>query len=175
MTLTANLMPRMILVTVTLVVARRPRLVIMGGIRPVVGEMPVGHHLHRPVPVGTRRVAGAMTAEHPRRLTLVGTITIDKTTAAAVMVEIVVSPPRGIVGAATRFRGLHLVGATSVAVRVRVHVHPRVRRHVERAYETGTVLVITTAEEMIHETNTGIAGADAGCLLFCARTMSSRL
>jgi hypothetical protein len=62
------------------------------------------------------------------------------------MAEIVGNPRGGIVAAATpsRSRGLRLVDATSV---------PRL---VERADETGigTVLVITNAEEMIHETDT---------------------
>jgi len=39
---------------------------------------------------------------------------------------------------------------------VRVHA----LRHTKRAHRTGTVLVITTAEEMIHRTDTGIAGID---------------
>ena len=36
----------------------------------------------------------------------------------------------------------------------------RVLCHAERAYGTGTVLVITGAEEMVHGTDTGIAGVD---------------
>lgn len=32
--------------------------------------------------------------------------------------------------------------------------------HAERAHETGAVLVITTAEEMIHGTDTGIVGVE---------------
>jgi len=83
-------------------------------------------------------------------------------TAVAVMAEIVVSLPRGIVGAvATRFRGVPLVvGATSVNVSVRRHVGIT---HGTHGTGTGTVLVNvnTTVNEMVHETGTGIAGADA--------------
>ena len=35
-----------------------------------------------------------------------------------------------------------------------------VLRHAERVHGTGTVLVITTAEEMVHETDTGTAGVN---------------
>ena len=35
-----------------------------------------------------------------------------------------------------------------------------VLRHAERAHGTGTILVITTAEEMIHGADTGTAGVD---------------
>jgi hypothetical protein len=77
--------------------------------------------------------------------------TIDGATVEVVTGIIVAShhppPPGGIVGAATRSRGRHLVRV-------------RVLRHAERAHGTGTVLVISIAEEMIHETNTGIAGVD---------------
>jgi MA3 domain len=152
------------------------------GTRPAVGEMTVGHHLHHHAAfVGTRRAAhrSAMTAgRHRRRLALAGMMT------AAVMVEIVVSPLRGIVDAATRFRGLlhlTLVGVTSGNVSVR-----RRRRHVERAHVTGTgtvvlvhlpvlVLVIMIAGEMIHGRGTGIADADADglSLTFCVRFVYS--
>jgi hypothetical protein len=71
--------------------------------------------------------------------------------------EIVGSLRGGIVGAATRSRGLRLVeDATSV------NANASVPRLVERAHEIGIgtvlVLVITNAEEMIHGTDTGIAG-----------------
>jgi hypothetical protein len=56
-------------------------------------------------------------------------------------------PSGGIVGTATQSRGRHLV---------------RVLRHAKRAHGTGTILVITTAEEMAHGTDTGIAGVDEG-------------
>jgi len=73
--------------------------------------------------------------------------------------EIVGSPRGGIVGAATRSRGLRLVeDATSV----NANASASVPRLVERAREIGIgtvlVLVITNAEEMIHGTDTGIAG-----------------
>ena len=47
----------------------------------------------------------------------------------------------------TWYQGCHLV---------RVHA----LCHAERAHRTRTVLVITTAEEMIHRTDTGIVGVD---------------
>jgi len=72
-------------------------------------------------------------------------------TAAPAMGEIATSLLRGIVDAASQFRGRRrLVGATSVSVSVRRH-----------GRAPGTVIVITIAEEMIHGTGTGIAGADA--------------
>ena len=156
---------------------RRPRAALVAT-RPVMDEMTVGHHLllHHAVFVGTRRVArrSAMTAgRHRRRLALVG-----MTTTVAVMVEIVVSPLRGIVDAATRFLGLlrPLVGVTSGSVSV--HRRP----HVEKAHVTGTgtvvhvllpvpVLVIMIVGEMIHGIGTGIADADADglSLTLCVR------
>lgn len=165
------------LATAILVVARQHRRVIIAAIRrPAVGEMTVGHHPHHVSPVGTRLpTAGVMTAgRHRHHLALAG-MTVDAMMIdVAAMVEIVVSPLRGIVDAATRFRGAHLVlvDVTSVSVR---------RRHVGRAVGTGTgtvigtahvhVLVIMTAEEMIRGKNTGIAAADTndhvmGHLLF---------
>ena len=47
-----------------------------------------------------------------------------------------------------------------------------VLRHAERSHGTGIVLVITTAEEMIHGTDTVIAGVDgdvysSGVSTFC--------
>jgi len=80
---------------------------------------------------------------------------IDVTTAVVVMAETVASRPGDIVSvsAATRFRGLRLVGATSVIVSV--------LRLVERigiGTGTGTVLVITIAEGAIRGTDIGIAG-----------------
>lgn len=58
-------------------------------------------------------------------------------------------PPGGIVGAATRYRGRHLASVTNVIVSV---LHRGERAH---GTGTGTVLVITIAEEMIHGTDTG--------------------
>jgi hypothetical protein len=166
-------MRQMSLATAILVVARQHRLVIIVATRrPAVDGMTVGHHPHHDILVGTRLpTAGVMTAgRHPHRLAL-ARMTID----VAAMVEIVVSPLRGIVDAATRFRGVHLVlvDVTSVSVR-------RPRR-VERAVESGTgtvigtahvlVPVIMSAEEMIRGRDTGIADAETndhvmGVLLF---------
>jgi len=140
------------------VVAHLPLPVITGGILLAAREMTAGHRRHHLVPAETRRAADAMTAERHPHLALGGT-TIDVVTAVAVTAEIVVSHPRGIVGAvATRFRGVLLVvGATNVNVSVSV------RRHVEITHGkgTGTVLVNTTVGEMIHGTDTRIAVADA--------------
>jgi hypothetical protein len=169
---TVNLMRQMTLATAAaLPVARRHRPVTSSGIRPAVGEMTVGHRLHHAALVGTRRAcAGAMTAGRHRHLALAGM------TIAAAMVVIVASPPRDIVDAATRFRGVRLapVGVTSVSVSA--------HRLVEKAHETGTgtgtvtlvlVLVITTEEEMIHGRDSGIADDDTnghfmGYLLLCS-------
>jgi hypothetical protein len=151
-----------------LVVACQHRLVIIAAIRrPAVGEMTVGRHPHHVTFVGTRLpTAGVTTAgHHPHHLALAGMMVDAITIDVAAMVEIVVSPLRGIVDAATRFRGVHLVlvDVTSVSVH---------RRHVERAVESGSgtvigtahvlvlVLVIMTAEEMIRGRDTGIADAD---------------
>ena len=108
--------------------------------------MTVGRHLHRPRPITvvTRHGADAMTAGLHLHLALA------ETTVEVVMGIIVAShhpPPGGIVGTATRSQGHHLVRV-------------RVLRHAERAHETGTVLVIMTAEGMIPGTDTGIAGVD---------------
>jgi len=114
------------------------------GIPPGADEMTVGRHLHRPITVVTRHGVDAMTAGRHLHLALA------ETTVEVVMGVIVAGhhpPPGGIVGTATRSQGHHLVRV-------------RVLRHAERAHETGTVLVIMTAEGMIHGTNTGIAGVD---------------
>jgi hypothetical protein len=149
------------------VVARRPRPVATGWIPPAAGEMTVGHHLRRPVTVGTRRpydASATTVGRHRRRRhpALAGTM-IDATTAAVVMAETVASRPGNIVSvsAATRFRGLRLVGATSVIVSV--------LRLVERigiGTGTGIVLVITIAEGTIRGTDIGIAGGDEGIRSF---------
>ena len=108
----------------------------------------VGRHLHRLVTGGTRHGTDATIAGQHLHLALAET-TIDGTTVEVVTGVIVANhhrpPPGGIVGAATRSRGRHLVRV-------------RVLRHAERAHGagTGTVLVIMTTEEMIHGTNTGI-------------------
>lgn len=184
----------MILATALLVVACQHRLVIIAAIpHPAVGEKTVGHHPHHATLVGTRLPAvGEMTVDrHPHRVTPVGSRlpTAGVITAGrhphhpafagmmidammidvAALVEIAVSPLRGIVDAATRIRGVRLVlvDVTSVSVH---------RRHVEKAVGTGTgtahvhVLVILT-KEMIRERDTGIADADTndhvmGLLLF---------
>jgi len=147
----ANRMRRMTLATSARVVVRRPRPVNTGGIPLDADEMTVGRHLRRPVTVGTRHGADAMIAGRRRHLALAET-TIDAPTVGVVTGVIVASHhphplPGGIVGAATRFRGRHLVRV-------------RVLRHAERAHGTGTVLVITIAGGMIHGTGTGIAGVD---------------
>jgi len=111
--------------------------------------MTVGRHPHRLVTVVTRHDADTMTAGPHLHLGLAET-TIDVLTVEVVTVVIVAShhpPPGGLVGATTRSRGRHLVRV-------------RVLRHAERAHGTETVLVITTAEEMIHGTDTGIVGVD---------------
>ena len=143
----------MALATAARIVVRRPRPVNPSGIPPVADEMPVGRHLHRLASVGTRHAADAMTAGPHRHLALAET-TIDGTTVEVVTAVIVASrpPPDDIVGAATRSRGRHLASVTNVIVSV--------LRHAERAHGTGTVLVITTAKEMIHGTDTEIAGVD---------------
>jgi hypothetical protein len=152
--------------TANLVVARQHRLIIIAAIRrPAVGEMTVGHHPHHVTPVGTRLpTAGVMTAgRHRHHLALAGTTINAMMIDVAAMVEIVVSPLRGIFDAATRFRKVHLVlvDVTSVSVH---------RRHVETAVESGSgivirtahvlVLVIMTAEEMFRGKDTGIAGVE---------------
>jgi len=83
------------------------------------------------------------------------------TAGVGMVAEIAGSPRGGIVVAATpsRSRGLRLVeDATSM------NANASVPRLVERAHETGIgtvlVLVITNAEEMIHGTDTGIAGGN---------------
>jgi hypothetical protein len=180
----------MTLATAILVVACQHRLVIIAAIRrPAVDEMSVGHHPHHATLVGTRLpAAGEMSVgHHPQHVTLVGTrlptagvmtagrhphhlafagMTIDAMMIdVAAIVEIVVSPLRDIVDAATRFRGVHLVlvDVTSVSV------HPR---HVGRAVESGTTTatairtahvhapVILTAKEIIRKRDTGIADVD---------------
>jgi hypothetical protein len=132
--LTANRIRQMTLVTAILVVARQHRLIIIAAIhRPAVGEMTVGHHPHHVTLIGTRLpTAGQMTAARHRHHLAFAGMTID----VAAMVVIVVSPMHGIVDAATRFRGVHLVlvDVTSVSVH---------HRH-ERAVESGSGTVIGT-------------------------------
>jgi hypothetical protein len=151
----------MTLATANLVVARQHHLVNIAAIRRLaVGEMIVGHHPHHVTLVGTRLpIASVMTAGRHRHHLALARMTID----VAAMVEIVVSPLRGIVDAAIRFRRVHLVllDVTSVSVH---------RRLVERAVGSGSgtvigtahvlVLVIMTAKEMIRGRDTGIADAD---------------
>jgi hypothetical protein len=145
-------MRQMTLATAARIVVRRPRPVNTSGIHPAADEMTAGLHLRRPVTPGTRHGADATIAGRHLHLGLAET-TIDGTTVEVVTGVIVAShhppPPGGIVGAATRSRGRHLVRV-------------RVLRHAERAHGTGsgTVLVISIAEEMIHETNAGVAGVD---------------
>ena len=145
----ANRLRQLTLATAARIVARRPRPVNTGGIPLVADEMTVGRRLHRLVTVGSHHGGDAMTAGLHLHLGLAET-TIDAPTVEVVTGVIVAShhpPPGGIAGAATRYRGRHLVSV-------------RVLRHAERAHGTGTVLVITTAEEMVHGTDTGTAGVD---------------
>ena len=133
----------MILATGSRIVVRRPRRINTGETPLVADEMTVGRRLHRLLTAGTRHAADAMTAG-PHRYLGLAEMTIDGTTLKVVTGVIVANrhpSPGGIVGAATRFRGRHLVS---------------VLRHTERADRTRTVLVITTAEDMIHGTDTGI-------------------
>jgi len=148
--------------TAALVVAHQHRLVIIAATRrPAVGEMTVEHRLHHFALVGTRLpTAGVMIAEPHRHHVSLAEMTIDAmTNDAATIAEIVVSPRRAIVDAATRFRRVHLVLVGVMSVSTSVH-----RRHVERAVETGTgtalVLVIMTAKEMVRGKGTGIVDAD---------------
>jgi hypothetical protein len=109
------------------VVARQHRLVIIAAIRrPAVGEMTVSppHHVTL---VGTRlSTSGVMTAGRHRHHLAPAGMTVD----VAAMVETVVSPSRGIVDAATRFRGVHLVLVDVTSVNIHRH-------HVERAVKSG--------------------------------------
>ena len=101
----------------------------------------------------TRHAADAMIAGPHCHLALVETM-IDVTTVEVVTSVIVAShsPPGGIVGAATRSRGRRLERVTNVNMSV--------LRYAKRAHWTGTVLVVTTAEEMVHRTDTWIVGVD---------------
>jgi hypothetical protein len=83
----------------------------------------------------------------PRRRVSLAEMPIYATTVEVLTTVIAASHPLlgGIAGAATRPRGRHLV-----SVRV-------LRSNAERAHGTGAVLVITTAEETIDGTDTGIA------------------
>ena len=164
---TANRMRQMTLATAARIVVRRPRPVNTGGIHPAVDEMTVERHLHHLVTVGTRHGADATIAGRRLHLALAET-TIDGMTVEVVTAVIVASRrpllPGGIVGAATRSRGPHLVRV-------------RVLRHTERTHGTGTgtVLVITTAEEMIHGTGTGIAAVDEDEDLYSWRVSALRV
>jgi len=154
-------MRQLTLATGARIVVRRPRRVNTGGIPLVADEMAVGRRLHRLVTVVTRHGADAMIAGRHLHLGL-AEMTIGAPTVEVVTGVIVAShhpPPGGIAGAATRYRGPHLVRV-------------RVLRHAERAHGTGTVLVNPTAEEMVHGTDTGTAGVDENmcihweCLLY---------
>jgi hypothetical protein len=118
----------------------------MGRIPYAAGETTVGCQIHHPATVGTRHGAGAMIAGPHRRVSLAET-PIYATTVEVLTAVIAARQPLlgGIAGAATRPRGRHLVS-------VRVP-----RSNAVRAHGTGAVLVITTAEEMIDGTDTGIA------------------
>ena len=137
------------LATVTAAAILRLHRVALIGILPVVVARIAGHHLPRPVLVGTSRVASAMTAAHHRHLAP-GGMTTEWTTGVAIMAE--------SVGVVSRIRGPPLVGATTARVSVR-------RRH-GRACWTATATAITTAEETTHGTDTGIAGVDGNALIY---------
>jgi len=147
-------MGQMTLATSARIVVRGPGRVNTGRISLVADEMTAGCRLHGLVTVGTRHVADAMIAGSRRHLALAET-TIDAPTVEVVTAVIVANhrpPPGGIVGAVTRFRGRHLVSGTNLNVTVLLHT--------ERVNGTGTVLVITTAEDIIYRTGIGIAGVD---------------
>jgi hypothetical protein len=172
--------------TAVLAASRRLRRVAQDGIHPTVDEVTAGHHHHH-VHVETSRGTDAiLVARHHHLVTVVMRVArhrhrvavvtnraattvalhrlvpagmmIDAMTAAAAMGDIIASPLRDMVDAATRFRGRRL-GVTNVGVSVIV------RRH-GRAPWIVIAIVITTAIAggMIHGTGIGIAGADAGAL-----------
>ena len=152
----ANRVRQMTLATGARIVVRRPCLVNTGVIPLVADEMTVGRRLHRLVTIGTHHGADVMIAGRHLHLALAET-TIGAPTVEAVTGVIVAShrpPPGGIVGAVTRSRGRNLVRV-------------RVLRHTERAHGTGTVLVITTAEEMVPGTDTGTAGVNEKMCIHC--------
>jgi hypothetical protein len=148
-----------------LAVDRLLRRVAQDGIHPAVGEVTAEHHPRHLVPVETSRAGHAIAVVRHRHIVLVAKnhraagatvarrhlapagMTGNAMVAAVVMDEIVMSHLHGMVDAATRFRGRHHVGATSVSV-------PQCGR------APWTVIAIMTAGEMIHETGIGIAGAD---------------
>lgn len=157
---------RKAIVTATAAVVLRLRRVALSGILPVVDVTTAGHPLHRPVLVGTSRVADAMTVAHHHHHLAPGGMTIEGTTAVAVMAETVANPLHGIVGAVSRIRGRPLVGATTARVSV--------RRRDGRLCETAIETAIMTAKETTHGTDTGIAGVDGKALIYglCAQHMS---
>ena len=144
---TGNRMRQMTPASAARIVVRLPRPVNAGGILPAADEMTVGRHLHRLVTGGTCHGTDATIAGQHLHLALAET-TVEVVTG-VIVANHQRPPPGGIVGAATRSRGRHLVRV-------------RVLRHAERAHGTGTgtVLVIMTAEEMIHGAGTGIAAVD---------------
>ena len=147
---TANWMRPMTLATATRIVVHRPWPINTGGIHPTVDETTVGRHLRLLVATGTRQsadatIAGPASPPRSRRdddRWDDGRSGYDRNRREP-------PPPAtgGIVGAATRSRGRHLVRV-------------RVLRHAQRMPGTGTVLMITTAEEMVYEIGTGIADVD---------------
>ena len=145
----ANRMRQLTPATGARIVVCRPRRVNTGGIPLVADEMTVGRRLPHLVTVGTHHGADAMTAGRHLHLALAET-SIDGMTVELFTAVIVAShhpPPGGLVVAVTRSRGRHLASA-------------RVLCHAERAHRTGTVLVTTTIEEMVHGTDIGTVGVD---------------
>ena len=158
-TLTRRMALATVTATATVAVVRRLHHAALSGIPPVVGATTAGHHLPHRVPVGTSRVANAMTVARHHHLAP-GGMTTERTTGVATMAEIVT--------AVSRIRGRHLVGATTARVSVR-HRHGR-------ACGTAIENAITTEEETTHGTDTGIAGVDGKALIYglCAQHMSFR-
>lgn len=147
---------RMVLATVTVAVVLRLCHAALSGIPPVVGATTAGHHLRRRVPVGTIRVASAMTAARHHHLVPGGMTTERTIGVVAVMAE--------TVGAVSRIRGRPLVGAMTARVSVR------------RPHGRACGTAITTAEETTHGTDTGIVGVNGKALIYglCAQHMSFR-
>ena len=118
--------------------------------------MTVGRYLHHLVIVGTHHRADAMTAGRHLHLALTET-SINGMTVEVFTAVIVASHhplPGGIVVTVTRSQGRHRTSA-------------RVLRHAERAHGTGTILVTTTTEEMVHGTDIGTVSVDEEmCILW---------
>ena len=133
----------------------------MGRIPQAAGETTVVCQLHYPATVRTHHGAGAMIAGPRRRLVLAETLTYATTVEVVTAKSVVSHPPGGIVGGATRTSSTPPLERSS--------------SHRERVWDHD-VLVIMTAEEMIRETDTGIADVDEDVSLlrefvFCVRVV----